>query len=620
MKSRVGPTRREVIGSAGAGLVFRTCDGGDVLPKITSVTIAGSSSAATFSANTGNANVGPIVAATSDGSTPNITITGNSDGFHPRRGQSGMHLLAPARGLSAGNYTGVTIVASGSYSNSPQSINPTLTAATAGLFINGLKSGIAPIPGGDEFWVRIVGGVGAQHDKLWVKDATNNIVQTFRYDIPAGTSDWVLRATNDSGTALPPGAYTLMLVSPYPSVAAVLSFTVSPSISSLFPAYEPTNGSITYTVTASPLLAGGSGYFGSANVVSGRLTFSGAWMDNGLPGPTDVTMQWVLSGNGTDALIGRQTHFSNGPPTLTLDTTAFPDGSYILHGRVVDSGDTSPNRLAPQQCFIFPVQVIIMNNPSAPAHDPTLTHKIPSAYFYSNFRAIAPTEVDYLTYQGLPQLNSLHPFPDTAVIRPSNSAALRDASNWYIGTIGACPTEEYQTASMFWTSTLTPRGGIFVGPWLPKNAGSLAVEGGSDLVNMRTSYLDGGYHQNMMPGFTIFAATPSGGPFSAHWSGVQIDGRLFTYDKDGTLTTIAGYKRDLSKLPMYWFNAANPVHPNTVLVGTIDTNPLYTIADFTELHDLCWDPRDPGREYPANRARVTAEHQPPDPRRQRAPR
>src|SRR5215471_4585720 len=134
MKSRVGPTRREVIGSAGAGLVFRMPDGDNVLPKITSVTNA---------------------------------------------------------------------------------------AATAGLFINGLKSGIAPIPGGDEFWVRVFGGVGAQHGRLWVKDATHNTVQTFWGDIPGGTSDWVLRATNDSGTALPPGAYTLMLASPYPSVAAV---------------------------------------------------------------------------------------------------------------------------------------------------------------------------------------------------------------------------------------------------------------------------------------------------------------------------------------------------------------------------------------------------------------
>jgi hypothetical protein len=82
--------------------------------------------------------VGLITATTSDSSNPTINITGNSEGFHPTSGTAGsMTLLAPAGGLSVGPYTDVTITASGAYSNSPQSINPTLTAASTQAFVTG---------------------------------------------------------------------------------------------------------------------------------------------------------------------------------------------------------------------------------------------------------------------------------------------------------------------------------------------------------------------------------------------------------------------------------------------------------------------------------------------------
>jgi hypothetical protein len=69
-------------------------------------------------------------------------------------------------------------------------------------------------------------------------------------------------------------------------------------------------------------------------------------------------------------------------------------------------------------------------------------------------------------------------------------------------------------------------------------------------------------------------------------------------DLAGNTLTIAGYKRDLTQLPVDWAHNNNVEFPNTVLVGTIDTTPVYAFTDFGGgVHDICWDPRDPYISY-----------------------
>ena len=65
-------------------------------------------------------------------------------------------------------------------------------------------------------------------------------------------------------------------------------------------------------------------------------------------------------------------------------------------------------------------------------------------------------------------------------------------------------------------------------------------------------------------------------------------------DLAGNKVTIAGPKRDTTQLPVDWLDTANAEFPNSVQVGTIDTNPIYTFSDFGGAPaDCCWDPRDP---------------------------
>ena len=131
-------SRRLVLGGWLASLAnparafFNRAGGGSaapVLPTITGVFVAGSSTAATGPANTPNADFGVITATTTDSSTPTFSLTGaNSQHYQIVGG----HLEAnSSTGAAAGSTTDTTIVASGVYANSPQSITPTITATAA---------------------------------------------------------------------------------------------------------------------------------------------------------------------------------------------------------------------------------------------------------------------------------------------------------------------------------------------------------------------------------------------------------------------------------------------------------------------------------------------------------
>jgi hypothetical protein len=235
--------------------------------------------------------------------------------------------------------------------------------------------------------------------------------------------------------------------------------------------------------------------------------------------------------------------------------------------------------------------------------------QIPTFYPFENNHAV-PATVDYVTYKGVPQPAAPYPYPglgESVVFSPpaygsdgpayqSNPASLRDISKFYF----ECTTEnryfEYQAAPQFWQTKL---GGVFSGGWSAKNGATNSLEGSYGAI-VRTSFRDGGRNSNMLTSIVNFIATDQGlghaSVFAAHWTAVQADGRVFTIDLDGTVTTIAGPTRDLTQLPFDWQDGTNPEFTNDKIVGTIALSPL-GFGDFGGINDICWDPRNPNILY-----------------------
>jgi hypothetical protein len=246
---------------------------------------------------------------------------------------------------------------------------------------------------------------------------------------------------------------------------------------------------------------------------------------------------------------------------------------------------------------------MVIYNGSTPMN-PAGTYTLPVSYYGGNFRAISTTP-DFLKYQGLPAAARDYPYPSAgsspptvlAVWNPSSpyhgdpASARTPARGFWFETVNGLRTNEYKTA-MEWRATNA--GGIFAQSLVGKTVAETSIEASYPGV-ARGSYRDGGRNSSPNTGFAVAAATPTPGPWSAyHWTVLNEGGRLAVMDLAGNTLTIAGYKRDLTQLPVDWMDINNVEFPNTVLVGTIDTNPVYAFTDFGGgVHDVCWEPRDP---------------------------
>jgi hypothetical protein len=85
----------------------------------------------------------------------------------------------------------------------------------------------------------------------------------------------------------------------------------------------------------------------------------------------------------------------------TLDTTQYPDGTYIISANIIDLNDIVHDggcKWNAYQIVVLPTNLIIANgDPNAPKglNDFTTPRIIPVAYFFGNVRT-QPTGVDYV--------------------------------------------------------------------------------------------------------------------------------------------------------------------------------------------------------------------------------
>jgi hypothetical protein len=486
-------------------------------------------------------------------------------------------------------------------SSSPAPVNPNPASLNFPAYIRFTLTGVPSGTG-----VRVV-----------LTDAATLTQNYHEVDInpPPATIDGQLPLTfNNSGIydPLPAGNYAVvMFYVGSPGVPVIsLPITVNAALISPSPSLNLHTWDLAI-MTASPVDFGSS--MSRSLVVHGTVTMGVSnWSNlNGTPHPTNVTGQITLYGDFTGSmtnqkrLIGSQVFDAGGLPSVTFNTTTIPDGAYMLGIDIVDCHDTGSGGWYAYQLLQYPRPIIVMN--SGP-QSPSGTYIIPCASLNVNTE-IYSTTVDGVTYSGLPAYNATTPYPYpgpslTPVVAPpvTNSAALwhsnpalARSSTWYIENSDMINMHEYRNAEEFQT---TPLGGIFAGSW--------SGEGGDESVQITyqamaaRSWLDGPRNSHGSTGNSIGVATVDPrrtggtGPFdSYHWTIINIGGQLAVRDLAGNMKTIAGYKRDTTKLPMDYMDASLvPEFPNTVLVGTIDTAAATNFSDFGGgPNDCCWDPQ-----------------------------
>jgi hypothetical protein len=483
----------------------------------------------------------------------------------------------------------------------------------------------AAVVSGDGMWVAVRGVPAATGVKITLEDGSGTVYNLTSFGNPAPTNlDIVLFLTQLNQVfeflepLQTPGAYYVRMYfdTTGNTIQGQVPLTVNPYVNTPFPLIDGhlnPNGLELAAVrisaaTGGTILAGAPNVPASGVCVRGNIVVSSVFEGPaGNPStPQNTTMQYyAVSGDGIYHPLGSPVFAATGGPTVaSFDTTALADGSYVITAKIVDMNDVFHGDLGGRWTaplvVVLPQPVIIQNGPSP--MDPTGTYMIPAAY--NNPRTVSPTP-DFLKYQGLPAAARSYPYPAAnvpPVWNPSSpfhgnpvSARRPPLGMWFEGVNGIRTNEYYD--SMEWRTTNA--GGIFAESFFSKTTANGSIEGSYPAV-AQGSYRDGGRNTNPTTSFVTFVAAPPTGPWSQastlsyHWTLIQEDGRLAVMSLAGDMVTIAGYKRDLTKLPIDWKDPANAEFPNTVQIGTIDTNPLYTFSDFGGgAADCCWDPRDP---------------------------
>jgi hypothetical protein len=342
----------------------------------------------------------------------------------------------------------------------------------------------------------------------------------------------------------------------------------------MFPVLDIVNGIKTFAVMVNGVILGGFKGSPGAMVVSGKhVTLDGTWFDNSgdVPPPnSSALMEWLIDG----ASLG--SGYLTGPPfTWTWDTTQVADGTHAIGARWIDS--TGP--LDAYHLQTRPA-IVIVNNMAVNNGE----QRVPVTGLGYNVR-IDPQMPDFVNYPGAPQSNIVRPYP-TQFIPPSKSPALRDASQWYREATTGGRYWEYMSAPQFQATLL---GGVFVQGYLAQAA--ITLEGVYSSV-IHHNNMDGGRNDNMIDPYSNAIGGPDG-----YWYGVDVAGRVWQLKHDGTVTTIAGPKRNRATLP-YDYNdlsiTEQQLAAKYTIVGTISG-----FGDFSGANDLCFDPRNSNILYVA---------------------
>ena len=305
-----------------------------------------------------------------------------------------------------------------------------------------------------------------------------------------------------------------------------------------------------------------------------------------------MTLQWFLDGKAISPQIVDVVPSSGSPPPFTfswdttkfLDGSAVSDGSHVLHGLFLDSN-------LPDVYFLrtFSLSVLIYNHGSVPTN-PGAQDVWTSAGQNGMIRVFPPNWPDKVHYPGgggSPRnVGQPWPYNFNPPVMPS---ALDNPTPDLIGeSITGQSIIEYSTAPYFNTS---PGGGVWA---LQKNVeqgdpGTTST--GPYLAQLGICYGDGGRGDCEVSWASTWVEDPTG----SAWYGVELAGRLIRMDHNGTITTIAGFTKDYSKLPYDALGRGgiteSQYKSRMTLVGNfVNGNDLGTAMD------LAFDPLDAGHK------------------------
>ena len=282
-------------------------------------------------------------------------------------------------------------------------------------------------------------------------------------------------------------------------------------------------------------------------VVSGTVTLQsrGAWLYGGAPPVGTLTYQWYLDGKPISPQIqdSRNTGTEVSPPftyqwdsTKFLDGSAVTDGSHILHGVFIDYTTFTAYNLRP-----FAMPLLVYNHGSVPA---TPSSQIVAVTGAPNglARVWPPSWPDFVTYPGSPvnPQNTQQAWP-YKFNPPQTLGNIASGSKLIIESITGPRTYEYST-NPWWATT--PLGGVYVLQMNVENGDPAQTAEGAYVAQLADCYADGGRCNNEVSWATTYVEAPDG----SAWYGVEVSGRLFRLDHNGTVTTIAGVTKDWSKL------------------------------------------------------------------------
>ena len=345
----------------------------------------------------------------------------------------------------------------------------------------------------------------------------------------------------------------------------------------------------------------GSGFGAIAATGTITLQLGAGWIYgyNGTSTPGTFTVQWMLD----ETPIGPQLTASNLAPdvfhcppfVLNFDTTTIPDGTHMAWAKVLDH---TSDQAYGYQCF---GKSIIVHNSgfiSGPQTVPASTG--------NQVRTVWPNRPDYVRYPGgggTPR-NTAQPWsyafvPPAGGVRPTPPPGALTA--YFLESINGPTTEEYHTDPVWSTlsslETGTVDGGVWVQPVSvePVASGVAGTSASQELyfVEIALNPSDGGRNANLTSSIVNLIEKPDG----SAWYGVELQGRLYRLDHNGTVTTIAGFTKDYTKLSYNLGLGTDPANEallrtRQTVVGNFDAG-----LDMGTAIDLCFDPRNTNLIY-----------------------
>jgi|GEM_PF-2042617 len=275
---------------------------------------------------------------------------------------------------------------------------------------------------------------------------------------------------------------------------------------------------------------------------------------------------------------------SSAPYTFTWDSSGTADGPHIV-GFVITEG-TNVNKYKPEG------SILTVDNIAGVNTGPQLLPALGSAYLEARPRT---TLADWISYSGgyTRQHNPGNTYPyrysppvhslgiDPTSVIPSNK--------WFVEPITSVETDLHDQVPSIYRSKA---GHLGVG-YLLDQIGS-DVKTSKDML-LTNDNIDGPRNNNNVSPYTTYAPNPEG----PGWIGIDIAGRIFKINTDGSVVTIAGRKTKRDVVPYYTRDSSVSEAERQALqveyIGNFEGG-----IKFDGPADLAFDPRNPKILYVAD--------------------